>query len=354
MKSKVFLVAVSVFFLIASYSSVEAGKFDPLFKVINVVGDCKVSSSEGGSFAAVVENKAYPYGSHIKTGRNSSIIIVLSEGNEVQVLGNADLVMNEDTQDKKLKIIKLNEGQIEVNLEHEFSENNGLNVETATAICAAIACKFSIDVRTQDDMKVCIFGTKEGKVKLIGKHFTIPELDADDWVTLYSSFDREFLRLKVMKGGLSIELKDSSGNAQVIPLKLNSTIKIWSRRADVGNNVVVTILITSPDGKVEHTFTYTEPDDRTVEDITKQRRQIKKDIDGANALIKAREEAEDELIPVVTTTTTTTTTVTTTTISSRLPGYHPPGSRQQEAWQQSGGGGGQMGDAADVTPKGRR
>jgi len=100
---------------------------------------------------------------------------------------------------------------------------------------------------------------------------------------------------------------------QTHEIKLNSVVKIWARRADIGNNLTVTIIFTSQDGKVEQAFTYTERDDRSAEEIAKARNEIRKDI--KEALKKL-----DQTDTIVTTTTTTTTSVTTTTT---IPPYVP-------------------------------
>lgn len=284
-----------------------AVKFDPLFRVTSVTGECTVMPKGDTAFVPVQQDKAYHYGSVIKTGRKSSLIIVLADGNECQVLANAELEMQQDTTDPKLKIIKLKEGRVDVNLDPEFEESGyGLHVETAAAICGAIGCKFSNDVRSDNDMSVSTFGVSEGKVKIIGKNFNIPEMDVDDFISVATSLDREFTRIKNLKGSFVINCKNSAGEMQTHEIKLNSIVKLWARRADVGDNVTVTIIFTSPDGKVEQAFTYTERDERSVEEIAKARNEIRKDI--KEALKKL-----DESDTIVTTTTTTTTTVTTTT-----------------------------------------
>jgi hypothetical protein len=319
MKKQLLPLAVAIAVFSMSESQVVAGRFDPLFRVQHIQGQCTITAP-GKAAEAAATDRAYPYGSHIKTGRSSSMILILSDGNEVQVLSNADLAMTEDVKDPKIKIIKLNEGKVEVNLEPEFNKENGLNVETPVAVCGAVACKFSVDSRTEEDLKVILFGCTEGKINLKGDHFAIEEMGPDNLYSLSSSLDREFLRLKVVKGGAIITVKDDAGAPQNIELKVGCLVKIWERRADVGNTRSVTIIITGPDGtKMTHAFNYNQADTRSPDDLRLIAEQIKKDKDSVQDVLNERKNEEDDMQPVVTTTTTTTTTVTTTTFPSPTP-----------------------------------
>lgn len=337
MKSTILFITVLLLTVIMVPSLSHAGKFDPLFRVISINGDCTLKTPSSDKFEVAIEGKAYPYGTQIQTHRNSSLVIVLSDGNECQVLANADLILTEDAADPKLKIIDLRTGQVEISLEREFEENNGLNVQTPVAICGAISCKYNIDVRMEQDMLIGIFRCLEGKINIDGHQFNVDDLDADDWISVSASLDREFLRLKSIKGTFPVRVKDSNGDAQNIELKINSTVKIWQQRADIGNNVVVTILFLAPDGKtVEHAFNYTSPDPRTPEELAK----LKIKIQDAK---KDKEKNDKDAREIVTTTTTTTTTVTTTTIpSGTVPGIITPTTPVLTP------------RVPDTTPKGRR
>ncbi len=306
MKS-VSIALVAVVCLMIFTGSAQAVKFDPLFRVTAVQGSCNVQPKGKSAFEPAESGKAYHYGSRIKTDRNSSLIILLADGNECQVLANADLIMAEDARDSKLKIIKLSAGTVDVDLDPEFAEDGyGLHVETAAAICGVVGSKGSVDARADKDMSVTTLGVTEGKWFSKGDHFEIKELDAEDIISIATSIDREFTRLKNLKGQCSIDCKNSAGEMQTLEIKLNGVVKIWARSTDVGNNVTVTIIFTSPDGKVEQAFTYTEKDLRTPEEIAQARAEIKDEI-------RKKLEDIDKRETVVTTTTTTTTTVSSTT-----------------------------------------
>ena len=293
--------------MLALTGSSEATKFDPLFRVTSVQGECTVMPKGDKAFVPVESGKAYHYGSQIKTGRKSSLIVLLADGNECQVLANAELVMAQDVKNAKMKIIKLKAGRVDIDLDPEFENSGyGLQVETAAAICGAIGTKGTVDVRSDKEMSVTTCGVKEGKFYAKGPQFMIPELDVDDLISIATSVDREFTRIKNLKGSYNINCKNSAGEPQTMEVKLNAVVKIWQRRTDIGNNLTVTIIFTSANGKVEQAFTYTLRDERTPSELAHQRNEIREDI--KEALKKL-----DESDTVVTTTTTTTTTVTTST-----------------------------------------
>lgn len=304
---KLSLLAIGMTLILCWALESQAGKFDPLFKIEAINGTCNVGAAGSETLEAAVEGKAYPYGTRVKTDRNSSCIIKFSTGNECMVMANADLILTEGTQDKKIKNIKLNQGKIDVTLEHDYNKNNELNVETTAAICGAISCKFTVDARTEDDLNLTIIGCAEGKIKLTGRNFGIMELDADDWITVASSLERDFIRIKNVKGLFQVIIKNDQGQEETIDLKPAGTLKIWTRRTEEGN-IVVTIMVLKPDGNAEKTYTYSDKDTRTQEEIKKEEENIATDKTNATDQTKPKEDdvltTTTTTIPVPTTTTT--------------------------------------------------
>ena len=131
--------------LVATISTTAFAGFEPLFRVIKVTGECSLKRPKEREFSPAPESKAYPYGTKVRTGMQSSLVVIFSEGNICRVLANTHLTMSEGAGNKKLKVVRLNEGEVEVELKEDFhSDGNALNVETSTAICGAIGCKFNV------------------------------------------------------------------------------------------------------------------------------------------------------------------------------------------------------------------
>ena len=249
---------VILFLLVATIGTNAFAGFEPLFRVIKVTGECSLKRPKEGDFAAAVEAKAYPYGTKIRTGMRSSLVVVFSEGNVCRVLANADLTMSQGTSNKKLKIIRLNEGTVEVDLKEDFhSDGNALNVETATAICGAIGCKFSVKSMTEDALRLILISCFEGKIRVNGDNFSAAELDEGDWLSLLTPPDLSFLRLKTERGEFEITIKDENHEDKNVPTEKGTVLKIWQREVPGTGQIVIVAEVTGPDGKLISTDTVT-------------------------------------------------------------------------------------------------
>lgn len=318
--------------------AVEAVPFDPLFRVVQIEGTCSIQQPGAAELAAAVEGKAYPYGSRLRTGRNSSAIIRFSQGNDCRVLARADLQITKDTSDPKLKIIKLDTGKIEITLDDDFEQSgDGLNVETASAICGAIGCEFSVDARTVHDLKVVVVLIKDGTIRVFGPHFKIPIIGKDQGVTVSSPRDMSFTRIKNVKGTYDIEIIGSDGEPKTVETQAGTVIKIWRRKSDDGKLLIVSILIAGRGGELEQIHTHTEVITGDTVGIPHEKKDQEQGSEGG-------EYPDWQKITTTTTTTsttstttipeidedrptTTTTTTTTTSTSTTVPSPTPVGKR---------------------------
>jgi hypothetical protein len=305
---------VSTLFVMASVLCLFAGitsatPFDPLFLVSRVNGECMVATPDSGDFIPVTEGKAYPYGTKVKTGNDSTAIIKLSEGNECHLSANVSLGTGRDAKNEKHSIVKLEQGKIEVMLEQGFGDNNKFSVETASAVCEAIACRFTVEARrdNQLDLNIGLFTCGEGQIKVFGPNFEIPSLVKDASISVSGTSDKLFTRVKNLRATINIAYKDSDGQDKTVELKQNSTAKI-TRRVSEGN-LHVTTIITKPDGTMEEASTHSE--DLSTMETSEQ------------TPMPTTEEVTTTTMPAgaagePTFTTTTTTSTTTTTIGSEI------------------------------------
>lgn len=261
--SKLTRIAVLLLFVCALASVASAAPFEKLFLITKIEGTCSVKPAGATEFTPAAEGKAYAYGTAIKTERKSSAVIKFSEGNECRILAKATLELSEDTTDQKLKIIKLDEGKLEISLEENIHEvtGDGLNVETATAICGAIGCDYDIEARKEQDINVAVFVVKKGAVWLKGMNFNIARLETGAGVSVSGDDGNTFTRVRTLKGAFEIQYKDSEGNPKVVTTEQNSIIKIWRRKSEVADVVIITILFIGPDGTSQPADVFTEQSD---------------------------------------------------------------------------------------------
>ena len=300
--TRVVLPALSVVIGIMLVSKAVAAPFEAAFKLTKINGECSVMTPDSKKFITADEGKAYPYGSKIKTGtRKSSVVIEFSSGNICRVLANTVLAVTEDAKDRKLKTLKLDEGEVGVELEEKFHENNSLDVETAAGICGAIGCKFRVKSSRESELKVIVIFCEDGKIRVHGPDFEIPLIEKEMGLSISKADDKDFTRLKNIKGIYVVNLlaKDAQGNPVKLELKTGYSIKIYREISPTGN-MLVYLLVLSPEGKTEATYTYNRPLD-TKPDLDKKDDKGKKD------------NGNGEITPFPPMSTTTTTTISTTT-----------------------------------------
>jgi hypothetical protein len=242
----------------AMVGSVAYAGFEPLFQITEITGDCSLQRPTENKFSPAEQSKAYPFGTKIVTGENSGLLVILSEGNTCRVMANGNLSIDESKIDKKLKTIRLNNGEVEIELKENFQKGGyGLNVETATAVCGAIGCKFRVASKAEEDLRVIIIRVLEGIIRVHGENFTVTSLDKDDWLSILSPSDRSFLRLKTMKGEFDVTIKDQDLQDKNIPTKENTVLKIWQREVPETKQHIITMVLTAPNGQLVETFTIT-------------------------------------------------------------------------------------------------
>ncbi len=292
----------TLLFLVCLVSTTAfSAPFEQLFRVMKISGDCEVKPAGARKFIKAQEGKAYAYGTTVRTGRKSSALIQLSAGNECRVLAKAELTMSDGITNPKLKVIHLTEGKIEVELEEMLTENTGnsLNVETATAVCGAIGTKFSCEAHKEQDINVVVFIVTHGSTTIFGMNYAIDQVSAGTALSVSGDDAGSFTRIKTLKGMFDIEYKDSQGNPKVVSTEKNSIVKIWRRRAKGGNLIIITVIVTEPDGNTLPADVFT---DQLPED-----KQDKLPIDG-EAKPKRRIKFDGNITVTTTTSTTTTTT----------------------------------------------
>ena len=247
---------IVIFSALAAIGSDALASFEPLFRVVQVTGECSLQRPAESKSSPAEESKAYPYGTTIQTGLSSSLIVVLSDGNLCRVLANSNLVMDEGTPDKKLKIIRLNKGEVEVELEEDFNaEGNSLNVETATATCVASGSKFCVASKQAADLRIIDVRVIAGQIRVHGDNFNAASLGKDDRISLRSPADLGLLLIKTMKGEFDINIKDEDLQDMIVSAEEGTILKIWQSKVPHTDRHVVVVQVIGPDGKIIETVT---------------------------------------------------------------------------------------------------
>lgn len=111
------------------------------FTVTRVQGKCLVWDGEQSKPAEL--NRAYPFPTKVSTDRNSTMNLKFSEDNEFFLMARTTLVVDKNTNDPRLKVLKLETGSIDLQL-NNFPKGEKLQVETPTAVCGAVGTRFRV------------------------------------------------------------------------------------------------------------------------------------------------------------------------------------------------------------------
>lgn len=238
--------------------AVSGAPFDALFKVTDCRGEVLVRTPDGGAFVAAEAGRAYPYGTTVRTDGKGSCVVVLSAGNQVKISADTVCMLAESQVKSTVKMISVDAGKIDVMLEENFGEANEFHILTVVATGDSGGGGCSVDVQSESDMDVATFSVSSGTIKVTGPNFAIPSMNTGDTVTISTAKDKTYSLLETVAGDVDVEVKDADGNAKLVQTKAGSIIKIWCRTAESGKMLIVTILITTPDGSLEEAITYTE------------------------------------------------------------------------------------------------
>lgn len=189
----------------------NAAPFEPSFTVVKVAGTCQVQLPGTNEFVAAAEGQVCQYGTVIKTAAGSSCIVSFSENNGCLVGQNTTVAIEEKEKDKKSKILRITEGEVEFNLEKGFRKHNRLTVVTPSGSCEAIACTCAVEYRVIGDLKTSSYRCTEGDVGVRGNFFAIEDMGANEQATVAQSPNDNFMRIKNVKGDMTMVVNDDKG-----------------------------------------------------------------------------------------------------------------------------------------------
>jgi len=238
------LVRIPVVLLVCLASctiSLSAAQFDPDFTVAKITGNSQVQLSGSNDFVAAAEGQKCAYGATVKTDAGASCVLRFSEGNGCLVYEKTIISVTESDRNKKLKVLKLTEGGVEVDLEKDFHKRNQLKVETPSLVCEAIGCTFSMDYQIIGGLRTSTAGCTDGSTRLTGNYFSISDVGANDQVSVAESPDGTLIRIKINKGDVIAHGKDTDGSDRKVALSADDemTILVQESKDDPSKLIVV-------------------------------------------------------------------------------------------------------------------
>jgi|GEM_PF-1033875 len=231
--------------------------FDLLVRATSVRGTVEVNNPDLGTFAPIVNNKAYPLGSVFRTGANSSMTAVFSATESVQLFANTEVTVLAPEGSPAARCVQLAAGRVKTFLKDNLLEDQ-FSVETPNAACRNMAGRADISLSKDGENENFQAATITGGSRVVGPQYTIEALRAANTVNVLTTPERALSSLTSVKGDFKITLDNGTDEPVVYEMSPKAVVKIWRVAAPVGGRLVVTTLVVSPTGTARHRFSYAE------------------------------------------------------------------------------------------------
>ena len=265
--------ALSVTLLAAS---LHADTFNNLMRVIAPRGECQIRLPGAEEYVPVLKGKTYPFGSIVRTGKASDIVIALSDRDAVRLSENTVVAFGIDHAANDCRIVGLRSGEILTRLD-VVNTNEFVVIDTPAGRGVEMVgnARFSLSSTPLDDT-LEVRAEASSSIKVIGPQFAIPGLRSGNGVSITTMKDHSMTRISdllgdyrvfVNKGNeLNPDTSDVDGNESLLPVSMSSrsTVKIWRERAPVGGRLIVSVLATGPDGKGRESYAFAVGKDNVV------------------------------------------------------------------------------------------
>ncbi len=200
--------------------------FAASFKVTRLRGRVQIKSAQGAAFSPAKKGGVYPFGTTVKTARNSYCDVQLSPGNKVRILSRS--VVTVTRQPAGARVVRLNmpRGRVKVALK-KFPANTRFEIESPVGVCAAVGTAFTFGVQPAGKSTTAMtIQCTENAVTFSGELFGLDTVAAGGSLTasIYESaagwLVRFFCRGQAVQlhfGGSSVGLAPGSTAAFAIP-----------------------------------------------------------------------------------------------------------------------------------------
>lgn len=247
-------VLACVTFLLAQTSG--AAPFDPVFRVLRYQGDCLIAAPGSSDFGPAKGRKAYPLGSTVRTGPASNALIAFSDGNECQLEARTTLVVEGDSDNRTVRGVRLIAGHVTVGLDEQTKFANLVDVRTPLATASAEKSRFDVRISGSNDLFEVRCECLSGVLRVTASEFEVPVMKTADAVILSGDPGHSYLRARTVKGAYPANVRNDQGEVVPIPMKNNSTVKIWQRYSEPERVRGVVNRVYTPEGLSATNFSY--------------------------------------------------------------------------------------------------
>lgn len=234
----------------------SAAPFEPLFQLKNLEGICQVRKPGQSEFEPATKNKAYPYGTVVRTGPKSALKVLLSSEDFVLLGADTQVLLHAAEDGSRAKIVRLDAGLVNTDLSTS-SDTDPLLVDSPVGRFSALTGKGEL-LLTQDATAFTLVAVASagGSLALTGPQFAVPQLKSGHSLRVITQRDLTMTRILNVVGDFSVNIDNGSDTPVELKTSSHSAVKIWRERAPKGGRLIVSVFATGPDGKGKENFAF--------------------------------------------------------------------------------------------------
>lgn len=273
------MVKIRIAFAVAialAATSLRADTFNNLLRVIAPRGECQIRLPGSEEYAPVLKGRAYPFGSLVRTGKDSDIVIALSDRDAVRLSDNTVVAFDLDHKANDCRVVGLRAGEILTRLD-VVNTNEFVVIDTPAGRGVEMVgnARFKLTSTPLDDT-LEVRAEASSSIKIVGPQFAIPGLKSGNGVSITTMKDNSMTRISDLLGDYRVfvnkgnefnpDTSDVDANESLLPVSMSSrsTVKIWREKAPVGGRLIVSVLATGPDGKGRESYAFAVGKDNVV------------------------------------------------------------------------------------------
>lgn len=247
-----------------SVNTLKAGLvIEPLFRLTQIQGSCEVRIPDAASYEKAGEGRTFPYGTRVRTGRDSSVEVVLGSDDQTTFGANSEFVVDYDGDPTDgNKVFRIERGSLSYNFTRLLGESNRIRALTPLAYVEKINGRGKIEVSPGELISINITPARE-TVVVHTPHFSINPLAGGNQALITASLDRTHMALRNLRGNFQVSLHDHSTEDDPVTYEMTpqTSLKLWRRVVPIGGNVVVSGVLADPSGYLKDEFSFVETAD---------------------------------------------------------------------------------------------
>lgn len=262
------LIAMALGVGLLALPAVAERVFEPLFRLDRIEGQCRIRRPGDRAFEPAIDGYAYPLGTTVELADNAAADVLLGGGDRATLGARARVTIDAAVPGaNRARVFRLERGSFRYAVPNALGADNLYQVLTPMARLEGMAGEGRLALGQDGERLALDVAPQTGALRVTGPQFTIPALAGGNQTRLVMSRDRHFLSVRNMRGTYAIRIADPDDDMPSIDLTPQMVAKFWRRQPMTGSRLVVSGLISNPDGEVLHNFAFLEAESRLPEAI---------------------------------------------------------------------------------------